>query len=121
MAVNPKNNIFKLERILSAWNVLAPDGQFGGMTRQQFEVFVTASKTARIAIDTLENQLKDAITLRDLNDEIALAKAQLVKNGVLADPERGINSALYEAMGYVRQNDRKTGLTRKKNLISQPA
>jgi hypothetical protein len=34
---------------------------------------------------------------------------------VLAAPSEGDDSALYEAMGYVRKSARKSGLTRKKN------
>jgi hypothetical protein len=33
---------------------------------------------------------------------------------VRADPTEGLNSALYEAMGYTRKSDRKSGLTTKK-------
>jgi hypothetical protein len=38
---------------------------------------------------------------------------QLVVNGVVGDPTFGPDSALYEAMGYVRKSERKSGLTRK--------
>jgi hypothetical protein len=34
-------------------------------------------------------------------------------NGVLADPEEGPDSPLYEAFGYTRASERKSGLTRK--------
>ena len=120
MPVNPKGNIEKLERILTAWKTLAPAKSFGGMTLEQFEVFVNASRNARNQISELEDQLKEALALRDSSDDNALAKAQLVKNGVLADPTEGENSALYEAMGYVRKDDRKSGLTRKKNEPQKP-
>jgi hypothetical protein len=33
---------------------------------------------------------------------------------VVADPTEGANSALYEACGYIRKDNRKSGLTRKK-------
>lgn len=110
----------KLERILDSWNTLAPETKYGGMTTQEFEVFVNAAKSARKEAEKLEKQLKDVLAFRDSCDEVALAKARLVKNGVLADPEKGENSALYETMGYVRTDDRKSGLTRKKNLTEQP-
>ncbi len=116
MPVNPKGNIEKLERIENAWRTLAPSKEFGGMTLTQFSELVNASRNARISINEIENQLKDALTMRDYNDENALAKAQLVKNGVLADPTEGENSALYEGMGYIRKDDKKSGLTRKKKI-----
>jgi hypothetical protein len=119
MSANPKRTIVKLERILNAWNTLAPEGKFGGMDKQQFETFVAASRAARAAIQNLEHQLREAAALREVNDQTALSKAQLVKNGVLADPVNGENSALYEAMGYIRKADRKSGLTRKKYLADK--
>ena len=117
---NPKKNIEKFELVLDAWTTLAPDKQFGGMTKQQFEAFVAASRSARTLIKTLENQLNDAFALRDQSDEETLEKVQQVKNGVLADPDNGPNSALYESMGYIRKDERKSGLTRRKNLAAQP-
>ena len=120
MALNPKGNIEKLERIENAWKTLASDKTFGGMTLAEFSAFVGSSKTARTQISDIENQMKDALNLRDSSDETALAKAQLVKNGVLADSTEGENSALYEGMGYVRKDDKKSGLTRKKKVVAQP-
>ena len=120
MSVNPKSNIEKLERILNAWTSIAPDAQFGAMSHKQFEDFINTSKTARATVADLENQLQDAIISRDKSDEIALAKAQLVKNGVLADPEEGGNSSLYAAMGYIRTDEKKSGLVRRKKLTVQP-
>ena len=69
---------------------------------------------ARNSLQDAENRLRDAMTERDAKDFSALAKLQLLKNGVLADPQEGANSALYEALGYTRQDDKRSGLTRKK-------
>ena len=57
---------------------------------------------------------------RDRADEDSLAKAQLVINGVIGDPTEGPDSALYEAMGYSRKSERKSGLTRKRNTTNNP-
>lgn len=114
MPTNPKGNIEKLERIETAWRTLAPDKSFGGMTFEEFTELVKQSHQIRQTIDNLENQLREAQSERDEKDELALSKAQLVVNGVLADPTEGADSTLYEAMGYVRKSERKSGLTRKK-------
>ena len=115
MATNPKNNEQKMEKMLNAWQTLAPDKSFGGMTFAQFQSAAAPAQAARARIDDLEDQLKQALTDRDNADEAFLAKAQLVINGVLADPTEGADSALYEAMGYTRKSERKSGLTRKRN------
>ena len=119
MALNPKSNIIKLERILNAWQMLAPDKTFGGMTKQEFETYINTCRNARAALEDFEDQITDVKALRESSDEVALAKAQIIKNGVLADPELGINSSVYEAMGYVRKVDRKSGLTHKKTLLKK--
>jgi hypothetical protein len=117
---NPKTNIERLERALGAWTNLAPDKQFGGMNKEDFEASVNASKSARNLIKTIENQLTNALALREQRDQEALVKLQSVKNGILADPDHGPNSSLYESIGYIRQDDRKSGLTRKKNIADKP-
>ena len=58
--------------------------------------------------------MTQAINDRDGADAAFLAQAQLVVNGVLADPSEGPDSSLYEAMGYTRKSERRSGLTRAK-------
>jgi hypothetical protein len=115
MPTGPKENELKMQRLLNAWETLAPGKSFGGMTLTQFQSAAQPAQAARQRIDDLEDQLKQAIADRDNADKAFLAKTQLVVNGVLADPTEGIDSALYEAMGYTRKSERKSGLTRKNN------
>jgi hypothetical protein len=121
MASGPKGNELKIQRILNAWETLAPGKTFGGMTLAQFQAAVQPSQAAREQIEDLEDQRTQAITNRDRADADSLAKAQLVVNGVLADPTEGPDSALYEAFGYTRKSERKSGLTRKRNTPPTPA
>ena len=114
MPTGPKETEQKMQRMLNAWETLAPEKSFGGMTRAQFHAAALPAQAARQRLDDLEDQLKQALTDREQADEAFLAKAQLVINGVLADPTEGPDSALYEAMGYTRKSERKSGLTRKR-------
>jgi len=113
MAGKPKDNLDRIKRILHGWQTLAPDKSFGGMTLAQFQAAVQPSLDARQRIDTLEEEMRQALTDRETADENSLTKAQQVVNGVLADPEEGPNSALYESFGYTLKRDRKSGLTHK--------
>ena len=110
----PKDIQEKLERMLDAWRTLAPTKSFGGMTLAQCEAAVAPSLDSRRRIQELENQLAEAKADRDQSDEVSLKKAKQVVSGVLADPEYGPDSALYEAFGYTRESEYKTGLTRKR-------
>lgn len=116
----PKSNQEKMEKMLSAWQTLAAAKSFGGMTLAQFEALVAPARAARQTISNLEDQMTQAINARDAADEAFLLKAQLVVNGVLADPTEGPDSSLYEAMGYTRKSERRSGLTRKGNGGSTP-
>ncbi len=101
--------------MLNAWETLAPTKSFGGMTFAQFQAAIQPAQAARQRIDDLEDQLRQAQADRDRADADFLVKAQQVVAGVLADPTEDPDSALYEAMGYRRKSERKSGLTRKRN------
>ena len=117
MPNSPKDNEQRMERILNAWRTLASDETFGGMTLMQFEALVTAAQAARQHIEDLNDQLTDAHAGREAADDAFNAKARLVIAGVLANPDFGSDSALYEAFGYTRTSVRKSGLTRGRKQI----
>lgn len=118
---SPKQHEEKILQIINAWRDLASTKSFGGMTLAQAEVKVKPSFDTRQQIAQIENQLAQAINLREDSDDASLNTLQLVVAGVLADPTEGPDSALYERMGYTRKSERKTGLTRKKSAKTTPA
>lgn len=113
MPTSPKKIEEKIARMLNAWRTLAPDRSFGGMTLTQFEAVAAPSLDARRRIDDLDNQRAQAGAERDYADATFEAKTKLVVAGVLADPTLGDDSTLYEAFGYTRKSDRKSGLHRR--------
>ena len=113
MPNSPKDNLLRIQRILTGWQTLASGKSFGGMTLAQFQATVQPSLDTRQNLDTLEDQIKQQQANRDSADEVSLTKAQQVVNGVLADPTEGPDSALYESFGYTPKRDRESGLTRK--------
>lgn len=115
----PKKIEEKIRTTISAWEQLAANKKFGGMSLDEFKAAVAPSLNARALIDQLQHQLTQAINQRDDADDVSLAKMQLVVNGVLADPTE--DGSVYEAMGYTRKSERKSGLTQKKNQPSPPS
>lgn len=111
--MNPGKKMQKLSKILDAWKNIAPTETFGGMTLTEFQTEVGKSITAREEIAELENQITNKTQERDTIDTTNWEKAQLVVNSVAGNPNFGKNSGLYEAMGYVPTDQRKSGLTRK--------
>jgi hypothetical protein len=116
---SPKRNLEKLNRIINAWQTLAPDKAFGGMTVAHFKTQVQSSLDTRAQVERLEAELDAAQAARDNADKENLRLAELVVNGVVGDPTVGPNSDLYEGMGYVRDSERRSGLTRKKRVSSK--
>jgi len=110
----PKSTLDKLNNIIRGWETLAPDKTFGGMTLAQFKAKVKPSFDTREELRALESQTQAKQIERDNADEESLRVTQLAVNGVIGDPEEGPDSDLYEAFGYTRKSQRKTGLTRKK-------
>ncbi len=112
MPDSPKINEEKINTIFNAWKTLAADKSFAGMTVEQFEAAIAPSFTTRQQLEDLDNHRTHLINTRADADEASLAKAAAVVAGVLADPSFGPNSSLYEAMGYRRKSERKSGLHR---------
>jgi hypothetical protein len=110
----PKDKLEKMLQILNGWRTLAPNKTFGGQTVADFEATVAASQQPRQRLEELEAERQQVTAQRDAADDNGLAKARLVVAGVLADPDFGPDSALYESFGYTPDRDRKTGLTRRK-------
>ena len=113
MPTGPKEIEARMKKMLNSWEELAPGKSFAGTTLDQFRVIVTRALTARAHILDLEAQMLQAVSERESADEAFNKKAQQVVNGILADPEEGDDSAIYEAFGYTRRSERKSGLTRK--------
>lgn len=119
MAVAPKYNEEKMDKMATAWETLAPNAKFANMTLADFKAVIAPCKQTRAELEQLEDQAKQKTIERDDNDKSFLTKAELVVNAIIGDVSFGPNSALYEAMGYVRKSDRKSGLTRKKTPTTQ--
>jgi hypothetical protein len=112
---SPKDIEEKMQRMLHAWQTIAPEKSFGGMTVAQFEAIITPALDERQHIAELNAQLIQATARRDQFDANFNAKAKQAVAGVVADPDFGPDSALYEAWGYTPDRDRKTGLHRTKH------
>jgi len=111
---NPKKNMDLLEVTAAALREFAPDTAFGGVKLADFQPIVAVCQQDRDDIVNHDNAGRGLLLKRDTDDEAALAKRELIVNGVIGDPDFGPDSALYEALGFVRKSDRKSGLTRKK-------
>ena len=114
MGPGPTQSRLKMEQILNAWKTLAPEKSFAGMTLDQFQAKAKPAQDATALLEEIDDERLEVINRRDAGFRSFFADADRVVNAVRADPDEGEDSALYEAMGYTRKSDRKSGLTRKK-------
>jgi hypothetical protein len=117
MATNVKGIGEHLNAVIDGWEEHAADATFAGLTLAQFKAKLKPSLDARAAIESLERQLDGTRVDRDNADVVSEAIATNVVNSVKGDPTFGENSALYASFGYIRKNDRKSGLTRAANNV----
>jgi hypothetical protein len=109
----PKDTSTKITKVTEAWEDLAPDKSFGGMTFDAFKTRVKPSLDNRATLEGVKNARINAQTGRSASDADSLLAVRQVVAGIKADPTEGDDSALYEASGYVPKSKRKSGLSRK--------
>lgn len=111
---SPRENEERMHRVLNALKTLAPDRKFGNKGVGELETQVGKSLAPRRRLTELADEGIEQQALRESEDINTLKMIDSIVAGVVADDEFGPDSALYEAMGYVRKSERKSGLTRKK-------
>ena len=117
---NPTRVARKAAQVSTAWEQIAPDAEFAGMTLPAFktaigDTFATRERAAQLEADQSAN-----LARRALADAVTNDKVKLVVNSVKGHPSYGENSDLYRAMGYVTAADKASGLTRK-SVEEQPS
>ena len=118
---NPKIVGDHLEAVIAGWEEHAADASFSGLTLAQFKTKVKPSLDARAVIEDLDRQLDGARVDRKNADVTSVEVAANVVNSVKGDNNFGENSALYASFGYIRKDDRKSGLTRTaSNVVPVP-
>lgn len=104
----------------TAWEQIAPDAEFAGMTLTAFRTAIGESFATRERLAQLEADQSANLARRTVADAVTNEKLKLVVNSVKGNPAYGENSDLYRAMGYVTAADKASGLTRKGLVPQQP-
>jgi len=118
MSYSPKDNLDRINTVTKAWETLRPTKSFAGLTLAQFKAKVKPSLDGRTNVATLEHQMTAALDERDDADNDSLEVIKLVVSAVKGDPAETAKGELYEAMGFVRESERLSGLTRKKGAVA---
>ena len=110
----PKQSERKLRDFLKAWSDLAPTKTIGDLTLVQAREALKPSFDVRDEITEGENLQLSRINARDTADKTSLKLVNRLINAIKADAALGEDSDLYEAVGYVRASERRTGKRRSK-------
>lgn len=108
-----------IDRLLSAWEQIAPDALFWGMSWEQFATASQPTASVRSRIRTLDQERKASLATRKTSDASSHELYQHVINAIKGSPAHGEDSALYRALGYKTKSERRSGLTRKKQAKSE--
>lgn len=109
---SPAEKLARIRMVLAAWARLGKPDSFWGMTLTQFRAAVQPSIDAREEIEDLQRRLRAAITRRNAADARTFKLISAVGAAVKGDPKHGMDSALYQAMGYTREATRVRNIRR---------
>ena len=112
---------FWFNNVAGAWRLLAPDATLANMTLGKFEELTQASLIERNKVDQALRQHSAAIARREAADKKTRELLKRVVHAVQAHPTYGPNSDLFRTMGYVTDDERKSGLTRKGQATPEPS
>ena len=113
---NPTRITKQLTTLIEVWTELRPTKSFAGMTLEQFKTAVGPSLDARARLVTANKQADEAIVDRDNADQEAAVLVDRMIAAFVAEEADGYNGVLYAKLGYVRKNDRASGLTRRSSV-----
>jgi hypothetical protein len=114
MAKGPKEIEETIERALNGLRDLAPDTKFNNKSLADLEPQAEKSMAPRRRIGEIDNERSEQEAARDSEDVKTLKMIDQIVAGIIGHDDFGKDSALYEALGYVRKSKRKSGLTRRK-------
>jgi hypothetical protein len=104
---SPAQKLQRIRRAIEAWEGLAPDSVFYGMTLEQFKAAVRPCFQFREQIDYHQACLKLLPHQRNGADKKAMLLVDGVAQGVAGDPTFGQDSLLYGRIGYVLKSARR--------------
>jgi hypothetical protein len=104
----------------NAWKQGAANAVFKAITQPAFQTEILGAANDEQEIADLEAQVKMKKTALEERYKRISDTTNDVRDGVEGHADFGGDHPLYEAMGFVRTSDRKSGLTRKKSGEEPP-
>ena len=111
--VNVKEIKERVTKMNDGWAEGAPAVEFNGVRQSDFAADIAAAAAAEQELADIEAQKE--MKKSEIEDRYSKLNATSVRvaNGVRGNENYGPDSPLYGAMGFVRDSERASGLTRK--------
>jgi hypothetical protein len=111
--VNVKEIRERVAKMNDGWAEGAPTVDFNGVGQSEFTADIAEAAAADRELADIETQKTMKIVQIETLYSNLNAKSVRVANGVRGHKDFGTDSPLYGAMGFVRDSERASGLTRK--------
>lgn len=108
----------RVTKMNNAWKQGAPTVAFKNIKQSDFQTKIENAAAIDDVIANLESQVQMKKQERDAAYKELNADSIEVRDGVEGDVNFGKNHPLYEGMGFTTDDNRKSGLTRKKKTPS---
>ncbi|MST01080.1 MAG: hypothetical protein EXS29_07195 [Pedosphaera sp.] len=115
--MNTQSIVVRIEQSLLAWKTHVPQNKYLGLTWEEAVVVLASPKAIRGEIAAADSAYTGLLATRTDLDSSATSLLKRLTYAVLAE-QGGENSPMYRAMGYVTEEERASGLTRKSDGVS---
>lgn len=122
MSYSPKEILYRMNNVVSAWETICPDAIIANLSLEQFKVAIQPSFDARASLDSLKSIIEAGERRRDLADEKSVQVMRKVIDAVRpeAGPVHRRHQEFIAALGYVRKTERPTRAERSAAAASNP-
>jgi hypothetical protein len=97
----------RTDLFLAAWQEYAPTETLGGLTLAQFQTEVQKPNAVRARLKAAQAQVRGITLERAKVDELLNEQFVRIANSVRGNPEYGVDSPFYRALGFVPKSERK--------------
>jgi hypothetical protein len=118
---SPAERRRRMNQVVHAWEDLARNSRFSGMSVDDFEAEMQQSAVAHARVEDLRRELRHALAARDEVDTRCMALVYRVGWSVGGDPDFGCDSTLLEAMGFTRETVRRMRIRRGMRRRTKPS
>lgn len=119
--ISHNQQLKRRDQFLAAWQQFAPAETLGGLTLAQFEAEAQKPTAVRTRLKAAQAQVRGITLERAKADEVLNEQFVRIANSVRGNPDFGVDSPLYRALGFVPKSERKRPRRRSSQTPNAPS